>query len=94
MNDEEQTAYDLLRKDLPSNEETLREYFDPSDGPVGIYLEPAIAGWPSSDSITSDELRESGSAFDAFDVSQIERVKYELIRHVERTTAGASNDTQ
>jgi hypothetical protein len=80
MTDEEQRAYNLLRHDLPSDEQTLREYFGPSNGPEGVYLEPAIAGWPSSNGITSEALLSEGSAFDDFDVTQLERVKYRLIR--------------
>lgn len=81
MTDEEQEAYELLHRGLPSDEQTLREYFGPQNGPEGIYLEPAIAGWPSSDGISSETLLSAGSAFDDFDVTQLERVKYRLIHN-------------
>lgn len=77
-------------ENLPSNEDILAEaYRSPSD-PVGIHLEPALAGWPSSNGLDEESFLQRRPIFAEFDVTRIERSRVRVVRRMGEEAVGSS----
>jgi hypothetical protein len=82
-----------LFKGLPSDRDVIARAYRSDEGPVGIHLEPAIAGWVTADSIDEHAFLRRRSGLEDVDLSNLERSKIRIIGgtaalDLSETTAG------